>query len=77
MLSEERTKAGQDLLLRIMELETMLEAERTKVDDLEELPTVVHVSHASALQPKTTKTTTTTVMKSEGAQKKTRKGGRG
>lgn len=68
MLSEERKKAGQDLLLRIMELETMLEAERTKVDDLEELPTVVHVSRSSAAAPKTTKTTT--VLKTESAQKK-------
>ena len=73
LLSEERTKAGQDLLLRIMELETMLESERTKVDDLEELPTVVHVTHASALAPKTSKTTTT-VLKTESTQKKTGKG---
>lgn len=77
LLSEERTKAGQDLLLRIMELETMLEAERNKVDDLDELPTVVHVSHASALAPKPTKTTTTTVLKSETTQKKTGSGGKG
>lgn len=70
MLSEERTKAGQDLLLRIMELETMLEAERNKVDELEELPTVVHVSHANAAKPKATKTTTTTVKTSTRTQKK-------
>lgn len=76
LLSEERKKAGQDLLLRIMELETMLEAERTKVDDLEELPTVVHVTHASAAAPKATKTTTT-VLKTESTQKKTRRGGKG
>ncbi len=70
MLSEERKKAGQDLLLRIMELEAMLEAERNKVDDLEELPTVVHVSNSSAA-PKTTKTTT--VMHTETTKKKTNK----
>jgi len=59
LLSEERKKAGQDLLLRIMELETMLESERNKVDDLDELPTVVHVSHSSAAAPVKSKTTTT------------------
>ncbi len=71
LLSEERKKAGQDLLLRIMELETMLESERTKVDDLDEMPTVVHVSHASALKPSVTKTTTTT--SSISSQKKSNK----
>lgn len=76
LLSEERKKAGQDLLLRIMELETMLESERTKVDDLDELPTVVHVTHASASAPTTTKTTTT-VLKTENTQKKSSKGGKG
>ena len=76
LLSEERKKAGQDLLLRIMELETMLESERTKVDDLDELPTVVHVTHASASAPTTTKTTTT-VLKTENTQKKPSKGGKG
>lgn len=76
LLSEERKKAGQDLLLRIMELETMLESERTKVDDLEELPTVVHVTHASAAVPNATKTTTT-VLKTESTQKKTSRGGKG
>lgn len=76
LLSEERKKAGQDLLLRIMELETMLESERTKVDDLEEMPTVVHVTHASAAAPLATKTTTT-VLKTESTQKKTSRGGKG
>lgn len=75
LLSEERKKAGQDLLLRIMELETMLESERTKVDDLEEMPTVVHVTHSSAA-PKATKTTTT-VLKTESSLKKTSRGGKG
>lgn len=46
-LSDERTKAGKDLLLRIMELETMLEAERNKVTDLQELPSVVKLETRS------------------------------
>ncbi|MEM9601537.1 MAG: hypothetical protein AAGA11_01630 [Pseudomonadota bacterium] len=46
-LSDERTKAGKDLLLRIMELETMLEAERNKVGDLQELPSVVKLETRS------------------------------
>lgn len=46
-LSDERTKAGKDLLLRIMELETMLEAERHKVNDLQELPSMVKLETRS------------------------------
>ncbi len=47
-LSDERTKAGKDLLLRIMELETMLDAERNKVSDLQELPSVVKLETTAA-----------------------------
>jgi len=40
MLSEERRKAGQNLLARIVELEAMLESERNKAESLPEIPEV-------------------------------------
>jgi chromosome segregation ATPase len=43
LLSEERRMAGQSLLARIVELESMLEAERQKAEELPEIPEVSDV----------------------------------
>ena len=43
MLVKERQRAGQDLMGRILELESMLDVERRKVDDLPEMPEIAEV----------------------------------